>query len=78
MARSGLSLETQSVVSPTRPCALSSTKLSLAFSMHENSKASLRTDKKSLRRAKEKLLEEEENDDESYDPTDKLDQAGRP
>ena len=35
-------------------------------------KGLLEDGQKELRRAKEKLLEEEENDDESYDPTDKL------
>ena len=72
MARSGLSLGNakRSIANETMRSQLDQG--FSGFFMRENSKASFEDGQKSFRRAKEKLLEEEENDDESYDPTDKL------
>ena len=72
MARSGLSLGNakRSIANETMRSQLDQAVLGLLYA--RELKGLLEDGQKELRRAKEKLLEEEENDDESYDPTDKL------
>ena len=71
MARSDSLLETQkrSIANETMRSQLDQAVLGLLYARELKG---LLEDGQELRRAKEKLLEEEENDDESYDPTDKL------
>ncbi len=72
MARSGLSLGNakRSIANETMRSQLDQAVLGLLYA--RELKGLLEDGQKELRRAKEILLEEEENDDESYDPTDKL------